>query len=111
MGKFDLLYACLPVSMQHLAVSLYGLYWQNLRFGGNFKGIENEYHVREWYDATQWNQFLDGKLKEILYSAALFVPYYSNCWTESQKRAAERGDLQSLPILDKEEVRKDPKAL
>ena len=33
MGRWDGLYARLPVAGQHLAVTAYGLYWRRLRFG------------------------------------------------------------------------------
>jgi len=108
MGKFDSLYKQLPVPAQHLAVSLYGIYWQNIRLGGKFPQLKNDYLVRSQYTPEQWDRYQAEQLKKCLHSAVDGVPYYRDCWTASQKRAAYNVDLQGLPILEKEEVRKHP---
>jgi phenylacetate-CoA ligase len=110
MGKFDSLYKRLPVPAQHLAVSLYGIYWQNLRFGGNFEHLKKAYQRRNQFTCAQWNQYQSEQLRKCLSSAATNVPYYMDCWTATEKRAAGDGDLQGLPILEKEEVRRDPES-
>lgn len=108
MGKLDQLYTLLPLSLQNLAVSTYGLYWHWLRFGGNYPTFENEYISRENYSVNEWQVYQRGKLKLLLSNCINYVPYYRSVWTEEQKTSALLGDLEELPLLEKEPIRNNP---
>lgn len=108
MGKLDQLYTLLPLSLQNLAVSTYGLYWHWLRFGGNYPIFENGYTSRETCSVNEWQVYQHGKLKLLLSNCINCVPYYRSVWTEEQKTSALLGDLEALPLLEKEPIRKNP---
>lgn len=110
MGRADQLYAQLPVWAQHAAVSAYGLYWKQLRFGGEFPRLAANYRARERWAADDWRAWERSQLKALLAASAARVPYYRRTWTSAQRRAASEGHLQELPILDKDPIRADPRA-
>src|SRR5690349_2019598 len=110
MGKFDNLYARLPVPSQHAAVSLYGMYWRYLRFGPGYSQYVNEYKARENFTRSQWDQWQTAQLRSLLRSCATHVPYYREHWDAKAHKAALDGDLQALPLLDKEPLRATPQA-
>jgi phenylacetate-CoA ligase len=110
MGLFDRIYARLPVWGQHAAVSLYGSYWHFLRFGPGYAQYVQDYSSREMFTKIQWDQWQRTRLKTILSACTEHVPYYRDYWDESTRLAALDGDLRSLPLLDKDALRTDPKA-
>jgi hypothetical protein len=52
MSAFDPLYAKLPLWAQHIAVSAYGVYWRQLRFGAGYAQFVREYQQREFLFQT-----------------------------------------------------------
>lgn len=108
--SLDAMYTKVPVWAQHAAVSLYGGWWHWLRFGPGYKGALRSYLLRESLSAADWNQWVQGKLSEVLRAAAQDVPYYRDNWSVSQKAAAKAGILKGLPLLGKEEVRSNPRS-
>ncbi len=110
MGAFDPLYAILPVWAQHAAVTAYGLYWRQLRFGPGYSQFVREYEGREKFSQEEWREWQVKHLTKLLASSVDYVPYYREHWTESQKRAALNGDLSALPLLEKDPIRANPKA-
>lgn len=109
MSALDTVYAKLPVFAQHLAVSLYGVYWNRLRFGPGYKEFLHGYLDREYFQVDEWAEWQNQRLREVL-KGALTTPFYAGIWTTSQKDAALEGRLSDLPLLDKEPIRADPKA-
>jgi len=95
--------------MQNSAVSLFGLYWYWLRFGGSYKALKNGYALRDRFRKDQWEDYQRAKLRELLRICVSNVPYYSRVWTEEHKAAALAGDLAELPLLEKEPLRLNPK--
>ncbi|MCE5208965.1 MAG: hypothetical protein LLG42_11735, partial [Chloroflexi bacterium] len=110
MSKLDRIYASLPLFLQNQAVSLFGLYWHWLRFGGRYPQHENGYRAREHFTQEQWSKYQKDLLREIGSISYLHVPYYRNEWTQLQYESAIQGDLSALPLLEKDPVRQDPKA-
>lgn len=104
----DRIYAKSPLRVQNTLVSLYGFYWHWLRFGGRYSTYEREYRSREGFSQQQWQQYQAQKLVQLLTNAATEIPYYARTWTDPQKQAAFNGDIQALPLLDKEPLRNDP---
>ena len=107
MGKLDSLYAKLPVWAQHSAVSLYGLYWQRLRFGAGYQQALTGFEQRTQFTSTQWQAWQAQTLKEFLAEVAQLVLYYRQTWTEAEKKSAAAGRLEDLPLLEKDAVRAD----
>src|SRR5262245_55328690 len=110
MGNFDLLYHKLPVWAQHGAVSVYGLYWYWLRFGGGHQNALEGYLRRERLRAEEWRAWQRERLKDLLSTSAQDVAFYQNKWSESEKKAAMTGRLEDLPLLEKDAVCSDPRA-
>lgn len=110
MSRFDALYANLPVPAQHVALSLYGLYWRWLRFGPGFDRFLEVYQARERLTSVQWQDWQREKLKGMLSLCVDRIPYYRQHWSRREKRAALAGELTELPLLNKEPLRVDPQA-
>jgi phenylacetate-CoA ligase len=110
MGRWDELYARLPVAGQHLAVTVYGLYWNRLRFGSGFSEALARFRGRERLSAREWQEHEAVEVRELLRRAAAETPYYRETWTKSEKIAAAEGRLEELPLLSKEPIRANPEA-
>lgn len=110
MSTFDPLYARLPVWGQHLAVSAYGIYWRWLRFGPGYSDFLHAYLEREKYSFSDWQAWSQHQVTELLKLALIQVPYYRDTWDEKQKRSALAGDIQGLPLLEKDPIRANPRA-
>lgn len=109
MSKSDKIYARLPIFLQNLSVSLYGIYWHWLRFGGRYKDHEAGYRSREHFTNGQWTEYQRDQLRHLVTIAAEHVPYYQRTWTPDQVKAAMEGNLAALPLLEKDPIRKDAK--
>jgi phenylacetate-CoA ligase len=110
MGRWDNLYARLPVAGQHLAVTAYGLYWRRLRFGPGFEKSLVRFRARDRWSAEEWRTLEANELRALLSRAAAEVPYYRETWGERERKAAAAGVLQELPLLSKEPIRTNPEA-
>lgn len=107
MSKFDKLYEQSPVWLQHLLVSTYGLYWNRLRFGGLYKQHLVHYRQREWFTKEKWSQYQQDELKKLLSLSLEHIPYYRENWNDAEKQAAMNGELDKLPLLEKDAIRQD----
>lgn len=110
MGRWDGLYARLPVAGQHLAVTAYGLYWRRLRFGPGFEEALIRFRAREHWSAEEWRAQESNELRALLSRAAAEVPYYRETWGERERKGAAAGRLEELPLLSKEPIRANPEA-
>ena len=104
-GKTDQLYKRSPAWLQNVMVSVYGVWWRWLRFGGEFPRFKEELRNREIFRSEQWQGFQQGKLIELLKVCVEEVPFYKESWTEAQKQSALAGDLAGLPVLEKSALR------
>ena len=109
-GKFDRLYRMLPVWAQNAAVTGYGIYWYWLRFGSGFKEYKQGFRDREQYSVDEWQMWTHEQLAKLLTDTLENVTYYFEHYTDTQKEAARKGNLQLLPFLEKDAIRKDPRA-
>lgn len=113
-GIKDKLYQLAPVPLQNLMVSLYGVYWNHLRFSGEFETECAGFRDRERYTAEQWFAYAENKLHDLLLSAYDSVPYYHQAWTGITREELARftvADLPKLPPLEKQVARDNPKQL
>jgi len=108
MGWYDRLYAHLPVWGQNIAVSAFGYYWHNLRFGGNFRLFEEGYRQRDSFTIEEWQDYQRSQLRLLMTEAVEHVPHYQRTWNEAQKEAALNGELSGLPLLEKQTIRNAP---
>lgn len=100
-------YSLSPLFIQHLLVSAFGLPWYWERFGPGFETSVAEYKAREHFTLSQWEAYQKKELQRIGAIAANHVPYYVDHWNVSEKAAARAGNVRELPLLEKEEVRKN----
>jgi phenylacetate-CoA ligase len=110
MSVLDRLYARLPVHLQHVAVTLFGAYWHALRFGPGYKTYVQDYLAREKFTKAQWEEWQSEHLKVLLAACVHHVAYYRDNWTGIQRKAALAGELNFLPLLEKDPIRVNPRA-
>lgn len=114
MGYLDTIYRKLPVPLQNVAVSAFGVYWNRVRFSGKFKSEVEAFHNRERWSREQWRQYQEKTLQKLLILAFTRVPYYKETWrgllTIPQLQNFKLSDLQYLPPLEKQAIRDDPLA-
>lgn len=110
MGHLNALYDRLPIWAQHSAVSAFGVYWYWARFGPGFRSYVNLFTQRETFDADQWEDWQQQRLRLMLTAAASKVPYYRQAWSSREKAAAHEGALRELPLLEKDAIRAAPES-
>lgn len=109
--NLEKIYFRLPVTMQNLAMSAYGLKWNRYRFGGIWKKEVEESRNREFWSSDKWNAYQTQELRKLLLYAFDNVPFYTDKY---KNEGIERGflenirieDLKYLPFLTKEEFRR-----
>lgn len=106
------IYHWLPGWLRSGAASLHGLHLRSWRFGPETPRLVSEVLEREQWDAARWRSWQQEQLARVLHRAATRVPYYRDHWA----RRRRQGDssswelLKNWPVLEKEEVRKQPRA-
>ena len=111
MGTKERIYARLPVWAQNLAVSVFGVRWYWRRFGGGFRDHLAGYIARERFDAASWRAYQTQELRRLLEIAVTSVPYYRRAYRGLGTRQIGRfelGDLPSLPLVEKDDIRARP---
>ncbi len=110
----DRFYGRLPVFLQEVGITTYGAMWWWRRFGPGFARALRHARERESYDEKQWEAYQVLRLRELLVHAARRVPHYraafaSSGLAETSLAAFTLEDLRRLPIVDKQDIRPDPK--
>jgi phenylacetate-coenzyme A ligase PaaK-like adenylate-forming protein len=100
-----------PVFVQNWLISLYGQYWKKRRYGGVFKEQLIQFKKRETFTKEQWHNYQTTELRKLLVHAYTTVPYYTKVYSEhgfklSDFKNFKLDQLKSLPILEKEVLRK-----
>jgi phenylacetate-CoA ligase len=107
-GLLDRIYSLLPVPLQNLAFSLWGLEVKRLRYGPYFTRALRFLKSSEWWPRTQMQAYQDTKLREVIADAYENVPYYRHIFRShgiKPQHVQRQEDLKNLPILSKGEVR------
>lgn len=115
MHWYDQIYRYSPTSLQHLLVSLYGLHWKRLRFGGQFHKEIKKFRQREYWSHDDLQYYQEGQLRSLLVLAFTRVPYYKDVWkglvTVDQLSKFTVADLKFIPPLEKQVARDNPQSL
>jgi phenylacetate-CoA ligase len=111
----DKIYSISPVWIQNFGINLYGLYWMQRRYGGNFKADSLRFSQREIYTESKWNEYQQDQLRKLLIHADSQVPYYQQVFqksglTRSDLENFTLKDLEKLPVVTKEILRAEPQA-
>jgi phenylacetate-CoA ligase len=112
----DRIYRKLPVFAQNLAISAFGVRYKRERLGGAFEEHVQGFRERDRWDAELMNRYLERSLRKLLAHAFEECPYYRARWRTAGLRAGDLAnfsleDLQYIPILPKDDVRRNPRAL
>lgn len=104
------IYNNLPPTLQNTAISAYGMFWKNRRFGGIFEQEYTGFKDREHFTSNQWIEYQTIKLRDLLQHAYLHVPYYKKVlkqsgWNIDALKRFELHQLATLPFLDKSTLR------
>jgi phenylacetate-CoA ligase len=104
------IYHLLPVPLQNIGITLFGLHWYNRRFGGIFKKEYNSCKEREFYTLAQWRDYQNNELQKILLHSFKTVPYYQKLLkekriTENELHKFSIDDLTKIPLLEKDTFR------
>jgi phenylacetate-CoA ligase len=107
------IYASSPVWAQNLGVTAYGMMWRHQRYGGHFLHEVEAFQARDVYRQQQWEEYQTEKLRFLLMHAAQHVPYYRQVVQQTGLSLQDLAhftpkDLSRLPLLSKEEIRRDP---
>lgn len=111
MSLAESIYSKAPVWLQNVFVSIYGLQWKRRRFGGVFASELKQYKEREKYTAAEWEDYTTSQLRVMLLHTFNTVPYYRGKWTaagitEDQLKLFTLSDINLLPYLSKDDLRK-----
>lgn len=104
-------YAKSPIFFQNIYISIYGYYWKRRRYGGCFNQKVKDFKEHENFSNEQWKEFQTSELRKLLIHAFTTVPFYNKKYKEhgftmQDFEKFELEDLQKLPYLEKEELRK-----
>jgi phenylacetate-CoA ligase len=105
------IYPNLPVPLQNVAISAFGLSWHNRRFGGCFKESYKGFVNREKYSVEQWKEYQAQQMQKLLRHAYEKVPYYRYILKKAGFNKAKLSHFQldqlnQVEILEKEVLRK-----
>ena len=108
---FEKIYRICPTIIQNLIVSSYGYIRHRKRYGKEYKKALHEIENNQGLSKLELQEVQMRKLSQLLEHAYENVPYYHNLFKEIgllPKDISCIEDLAKIPILDKEQVRKDP---
>ena len=106
------LYHRLPATARSAAATLRGWYLKRWRYGAESEQLVEEALARDAWTQTQWTTWREERIAYILHRAATRVPYYREHWDARRRRGdhASWEVLENWPILEKDEVRTNPRA-
>jgi phenylacetate-CoA ligase len=103
-------YPRLPVFLQNAACWYYGTKEARVRFGRVFEERLQELLESEKWSGSEIEAYQNEKLRWLIRHAYESVPYYRECWKSlklSPEDIRSREDLPKLPVLTKEDVRRN----
>jgi phenylacetate-CoA ligase len=101
-------YQKLPVNLQNLAFSAWGLNTNKQRYGAEFRRKLEWLEETQWWTEAQISLYQDDKLQAVVRHAYETVPLYKQKMKQLGLQPTDirsRADLSKLPILSKREVR------
>jgi phenylacetate-CoA ligase len=104
------LYHRLPPRLQSWAASIYGYRLHRMRYGPDTDPMVEDALALERLPADHWRRRQAADSARMLRHAVEHVPYYRNLWVERRRQGFDPTVLADWPILEKDEIRKDPTA-
>jgi phenylacetate-CoA ligase len=114
-SKLERLYPYVPVFVQNLGISLFGLGWQRQRLGGLFAAHVAGFEEREHWSPARFDLHVESELRRVLLHAFAHVPYYQRKWSEAAIGVGDLqrmtvGGLSRLPSTPKQDLRLAPES-
>ncbi|MEQ1935276.1 MAG: hypothetical protein ABL962_15560 [Fimbriimonadaceae bacterium] len=113
--KLERLYPYVPVFVQNLGISLFGLAWRHQRLGGRYEEYVAAFRERAGGNVERAEAYVQSELRNTLSHAFAEVPFYRGRWrdagiTHADLQRMTVADLSELPVVPKRELRKSPDA-
>src|SRR5437773_3390649 len=111
MSGVETLYRRSPVFVQNAIATGYGFQQRLLRHGGHYKSFVAKLEQSQWWTAQKLESYQNERLRALIKFCAEEVPYYREIFNTLRIRPENiRGvtDLNHLPLLEKETVRRHP---
>jgi phenylacetate-CoA ligase len=105
----EIIYPRLPLPLQNLACTAQGFSQRRLRYGGEFQERLDWLEQSQWWPAEAIKVYQEEQLRRLVAHAYATVPYYRRIFDERRLRPGDirtPGDLDKLPVLTKEDVRR-----
>lgn len=103
-------YLKLPVSLQSLLCSAEGFRIKRERYGHEFGRLLREAEERSFFPILRIREYRDGLLRDMIQHCTDKIPFYQSRFREAgvaPKDVRTTEDLKNLPILSKDDVRKN----
>jgi phenylacetate-CoA ligase len=106
----ETIYSLLPIALQEALVARHGRRIHRERFGPECDRLSSFLAESEWYDADRLRAYQDSRLRDLVAHAYGSVPYYRDLMDKRHVKPSDiatAADLVKLPLLTKEDVRKN----
>lgn len=104
------IYERLPVFGQSAAISLYGLKIVRERYGREFRTLRDFLERSQYFSDEEMHEYQGARLRNIVEHAYHSVPFYRDAFDRLRlkpKDVQAVGDIHKLPIVRKEDVKKN----
>jgi len=104
------IYNYLPIALQNVCCSYYGKKLSSVRYSPSFFAYLEALSESEWWDLEKINHYQDEQIKNIVNYSYHHVPYYNQVMKSLKllpQDIQNKEDLQKLPILTKENIKKN----
>lgn len=108
------IYSRCPVALQTLMLNMKAFELYLERYGKKFRKLFKEFDKNQWFSETELQELQSNKLKSLIQHAYENVPYYNKVMRNKKLRPDDINtleDLHKLPILTREDVKQNAKAL
>lgn len=110
MALKDKVYNLLPIPIQHIAISIFGYFWNKRRFGGVYKDEVIRFKSNENFTTEQWQEYVINQLQLIVLHSFDHVPFYQSVYqangiTREQIENLSINNVGLLPFLSKDDLR------
>lgn len=108
---YETIYLKSPAFIQNVALSLYGLKLNRIRYGGNYQKYVSAIEEHINLTPEQIKSIVLFNLKRIVTDAFNDVPYYRKSYAELGININDiscLSDIQLLPLIDKDSIRRSP---
>lgn len=100
-----------PVFIQNIALALYGLKTQHIRYGGDYKNCFDQIKNHRQLGPNKIRNHINAALRKTIQDAAENVPYYKELFKKEglvHDDIQNVEDLKKIPLLEKAPIRKEP---